>query len=95
MEVLGYSSSYESGWGTHYLNIEEIYSPICERVIFTATEEDQIAIQSPYNESNIFSSNMVTVYDSNYTPIITFYQEYPIEDGFDCEGMYGGYWAPA
>ena len=79
VEVRGYTVSIETYWGKiYYPSFTDIYSPVCDKVIYVAREGEE-AYQYPAGVDAVYVDN----WDNTF-----FYPEYPIQDGFDCDETY-------
>ena len=88
VEITEYLYTYENSYGLGYVDVKQIYSPTCEKVIWSTTEDGYMAMQDPDYGALSISSQRVTVYDANSSIVQEFFREYPEADGFDCANMY-------
>ena len=88
VEIKDYEYSYP--WSNYfvYMNVKQIYSPTCDKVIWSTNEDGYRAVKESDYGALSPSSERVTIYDTSFAIVKMFYREYPEADGFDCANMY-------
>ena len=88
VEITEYLYTYENSYGLGYVDVKQIYSPTCDKVIWSTSEDGYRAVKESDYGALSPSSERVTIYDTSFAIVKMFYREYPEADGFDCANMY-------